>query len=675
MLSPLSSLRGKIVAATGLLVLLGLLALTATNVLTARHHALAALNDQVKALAQSHAAGVADWVGAHHKMVKSFASAVDESEPLKSLQQAKIAGGVDSAYIGYADKKTAFSEQQNLPPDYDPTTRPWYQLAASTSAPVVTAPYVDAGSKKLVITFAAAIRDGAQLKAVTAADVFMDGVVRNVASIRPTPATYGFIVDKAGKIVVHENASLLLKPVTDLAPDLNATTLAALQGAGLTSLSLQGEDRLVYAAPIAGTDWTLLVALHRAQALGGITAMMWSSLLGSLLIALLAIALIGALLTKLLRRLTVLRDALQDIGGGEGDLTRRLKTSGNDELAAIASGFNQFVEKIHTVLSQVRTSADSVAIASTEIAQGNQDLSARTESQASALEQTAASMEELSATVKQNADSAQQANQLARSASNVAVQGGEVVGQVVETMKHINDSSKKIFDIISVIDGIAFQTNILALNAAVEAARAGEQGRGFAVVASEVRSLAGRSAEAAKEIKSLISASVERVEQGNVLVGQAGVTMTEVVSSIRRVTDLMGEISAASSEQSSGVTQVGEAITHMDQATQQNAALVEEMAAAASSLQTQAQELVQGVAVFKLGGDTAYHGGALATAAVRSHKPGAPPFKGMERRGSGTAKGAAARSPAAGPAKNKATAAPRPGASASPVHDADWETF
>ena len=209
--------------------------------------------------------------------------------------------------------------------------------------------------------------------------------------------------------------------------------------------------------------------------------------------------------------------------------------------------------------------------------------------------------EQLGSTVRQNADNARQANQLALSASTVAVKGGEVVGQVVGTMKGINDSSKKIVDIISVIDGIAFQTNILALNAAVEAARAGEQGRGFAVVASEVRNLAQRSADAAREIKSLITASVARVEQGSALVDQAGATMEEVVKSIRRVTDIMGEISSASSEQSQGVSQVGEAVSQMDQVTQQNAALVEESAAAAESLKQQAQQLVSAVAVFKLG--------------------------------------------------------------------------
>ena len=275
------------------------------------------------------------------------------------------------------------------------------------------------------------------------------------------------------------------------------------------------------------------------------------------------------------------------------------------------------------LIGQVRTSADSIATASAQIAQGNSDLSSRTEEQASALEETAASMEQLSSTVRQNADNARQANELAQGASTVAVRGGAVVGQVVETMKGINDSCKKIADIITVIDGIAFQTNILALNAAVEAARAGEQGRGFAVVASEVRNLASRSAEAAKEIKSLINASVERVEQGSALVDQAGVTMSEVVGAIQRVTDIMGEISTASVEQSSGVAQVGEAVSQMDQATQQNAALVEESAAAAESMKLQAQQLVQAVALFKLHHADLGHATARTPTSHARHNPGA----------------------------------------------------
>ena len=361
----------------------------------------------------------------------------------------------------------------------------------------------------------------------------------------------------------------------------------------------------------------------------------------------------------------------------DGDLTAHLNHDGKDEVGALLKSLQAMQTSLVTVVSNVRSGSESVATASAEIAQGNNDLSARTEQQASALEETAASMEELSATVKQNADSARQANQLANSASTVAVQGGQVVGQVVETMKGINESSRKISDIISVIDGIAFQTNILALNAAVEAARAGEQGRGFAVVASEVRSLAGRSAEAAKEIKSLISASVARVEQGTALVDKAGVTMTEVVSSIRRVTDIMGEISAASNEQAAGVSQVGEAVVQMDQATQQNAALVEQMAAAASSLKGQAQDLVQVVAAFKL--DSSDYSPKTM---VRSAAPKASPFKGDERR-TGTASGggfkpAPSKSAAPKPAVSMKPAAlpkPSPAPAKSAGGDDDWETF
>ena len=349
-----------------------------------------------------------------------------------------------------------------------------------------------------------------------------------------------------------------------------------------------------------------------------------TALVGGLTLALLAGIALGAL---------VIRSIMQQVGGepldaarlagavADGDLSTPIHVRPGDD-ASLVAALKRMQDKLSGIVAGVRQNADLVATASTQIAQGNNDLSSRTEEQASALQQTAASMKQLSTTVRQNADNARQGNDLAVNASGIAARGGEVVGQVVETMKGINESSRRIADIIGVIDGIAFQTNILALNAAVEAARAGDQGRGFAVVASEVRNLAQRSADAAKEIKVLINASVERVGEGSTLVDQAGTTMNEVVDAIRRVTDLMGDISAASVEQTSGVGQVDAAVQQMDQATQQNAALVEESAAAAASLQGQAQQLVESVSVFRLAtaGTVPLLGAPAANASV-VHRP------------------------------------------------------
>ncbi|RFO95821.1 methyl-accepting chemotaxis protein [Rhodoferax lacus] len=398
--------------------------------------------------------------------------------------------------------------------------------------------------------------------------------------------------------------------LTGTAKDKEALVVQAL---ALADAQLISAQEITYAAPAYFDAFTRTIdGLYEFNALamqnltqslqGRVTHLRTNQLL-------VALALLGGLAAALALTIAFARSITGPVheavavaqAVAQGDLTVEVPVRGNNELGQLMQALLAMRDHLSQVVQQVRGGSEGVATASAEIASGNHDLSARTESQASALEQTAASMEELSATVNQNADNARQANQLALNASTVAVKGGAVVAQVVSTMHGINEASNKISDIISVIDGIAFQTNILALNAAVEAARAGDQGRGFAVVASEVRSLAGRSAEAAKEIKALINTSVERVNHGTSLVDQAGSTMADVVASIKRVTDIMAEISAASTEQSLGVSQVGEAVTQMDQATQQNAALVEQMAAAASSLKSQAQELVQTVAVFQLG--------------------------------------------------------------------------
>ena len=432
---------------------------------------------------------------------------------------------------------------------------------------------------------------------------------------------------------------------------------------------LQGESRQNYVAAMALLDKLVELNGAGAEQSKAASERSYSVALTTLFVtAVLAIAVAVVAALWLIRSITgpLARAVHAADLVAAGDLTVQIQADSQDETGKLLQSLDKMQQALVRTVSTVRQNAESVASASAQIASGNHDLSARTESQASALEETAASMEELGSTVRQNADNARQANQLAVSASTVAVQGGEVVSQVVETMKGITTASNKIADIIGVIDGIAFQTNILALNAAVEAARAGEQGRGFAVVASEVRSLAGRSAEAAKEIKSLIGASVERVEQGNVQAERAGQTMTEVVNAIRRVTDIMGEISAASSEQSAGVSQVGEAVTQMDQATQQNAALVEQMAAAAGSLSGQARELVEAVAVFKLA-----QGASGQWSAAPAHKPVAAPAP----RPAAPRPSLGAKKPASAPASKPAASlsAPKPVAAAD--GQGDWESF
>lgn len=357
-------------------------------------------------------------------------------------------------------------------------------------------------------------------------------------------------------------------------------------------------DKISYVKLVKGWDWVVGSGIYVDDVKTEVAKMRWQILGGTLLLALVIFAFAWLVARRIKEALDKAINVSEQIAAG--DLTVKIDINSQDETGHLLSSLKEMNEGLAKIVGEVRTGADSIATATEQISAGNADLSQRTEEQASALEETASSMEELTSTVKQNADNAQQANQLAISASGVAVKGGDVINKVVRTMESITDSSRKISDIIGVIDGIAFQTNILALNAAVEAARAGEQGRGFAVVAAEVRSLAQRSAAAAKEIKTLIEDSVSKVQDGSKLVEEAGHTTQEIVTSIKRVTDIMAEISAASLEQSSGIEQVNTAITQMDDVTQQNAALVEQAAAAAESLEEQALQLVQVVTRFKL---------------------------------------------------------------------------
>ena len=417
--------------------------------------------------------------------------------------------------------------------------------------------------------------------------------------------------------VVQEWMQIGIEPVIKLRRDAVDGNMSAVVAGEQEGRGKQGMDEIrKLLAEIEGAEAALLSERKEdAAALQSLTA---SVLIGGGIVTAILAALLATWLGRnITRPLGEAVDVAKRIA--QGDLTVKIESMSKDETGELLGALKNMSDSLIRIVTDVRSGTDAIASASTQIASGNQDLSSRTEQQAGSLEETASSMEELTSTVKQNADNARQANQLAQSASEVAQQGGAVVSQVVDTMGSINESARKIVDIIGVIDGIAFQTNILALNAAVEAARAGEQGRGFAVVASEVRNLAQRSAGAAKEIKELIGNSVEKVEIGAKLVDQAGVTMNEVVASVKRVSDIISEIAAASDEQRAGIEQVNQAISQMDEVTQQNAALVEQAAAAATAMQEQSGSLAKAVAVFQIDASHNVSGKPAATVkALRS---------------------------------------------------------
>ncbi|MFS2019103.1 methyl-accepting chemotaxis protein [Massilia sp. CT11-108] len=484
-----------------------------------------------------------------------------------------------------------------------PGANDWYDIPKATRKVFFTEPYGYAvnGKNIMMSSLVAPILVKGEFRGVASADFQLTHLGEILGKIKVIDGGGLSLVSNGGLYASHPDTSRNGKKADDLPP---AALAAVRAGETYEYIDTAGVVHLLQPLRLHPdlAPWAVKLSFPRAVATASARQLMGYSLFASLVCAIVAAIVMVTVQRRLTRPLRVLGATMTDLATGNADLNARLDANGTDELARIAAGFNGFVTKIQEVLVQVRASAGSVAAASVEISQGNMDLSGRTEQQAGALEETAASMEQLTSTVGQNADNARQANQLALSASETARRGGAVVAEVVETMAAIDTASRKVVDIIGVIDSIAFQTNILALNAAVEAARAGEQGRGFAVVASEVRGLAQRSAAAAKEIKALIGDASGKVEAGSALVRDAGRTMDDVVSSVRRVSDIVAEISAASAEQSTGIGQVNQAIVQMDGTTQQNAALVEEAAAAADSLQQQADLLVSLVGQFKLEG-------------------------------------------------------------------------
>ena len=611
------SLRARLIGASTAIAVLSLCILSAVAFIVVRANLLDNLDERIGGLTRQHAAELSQWVQDRQRITGSLKLALALEDPQPLLRAAE-ASGLDLAYFVRADKSHAFTKPR--PEGYDGTARGWYRQAVAAGGPVLTPVYPDSASGQLTVSLVEPVLENGQAVAVVGSDIQLGSVVRKVGAIRATDKSFAFLVDGGnGSILAHPEAALTSKPLKDMEASLSLEGLQRLAaGGGHALLELDGRTQLLYAAQVQGTPWVLAVAADQAQALSALARLGQIAAGTTVVVVLLSALLMVVMVSQQLRPLLAVRDALRDIASGEGDLTRRMATDGPPELAQIGQAFNAFADKIAQVLLRIRLAADSVQVAASEIASGNQDLSGRTEAQAGSLQETAAAMEQLTATVQQNAAHARQAHELAGSASQVAGEGAGVVRQVVQTMEGIESASRRIVDIIQVIDGIAFQTNILALNAAVEAARAGEQGRGFAVVAGEVRTLAQRAATAAREIKGLIDASVQQVDAGSRLVHNAGQTMQEVEQSIARVSTIVTEISSASQEQSRGIAEVGSAVTQMDQATQQNAALVEQASAAAQSLRQQAQELTQVVGQFRLpqeAGRPAPVAGSIAAAA------------------------------------------------------------
>ncbi|EOW6720045.1 methyl-accepting chemotaxis protein [Cronobacter dublinensis] len=594
----LTSIRARIIAATAGCLVGALLLNTIMNYQVTRLDNQQASLNTLKSTSDSHNLAIADWVNSKTAMIRSLDTVALGADPVPVFTQMAKAGGFMNVYAGYATKTAKFSNPEGVPADYDPTIRPWYQQAVKADAPVVTAPYVDAGTGKLVVTFAVPVKQNGAIAAVVAGDLSMDSVIANVRSIHPTDNSSGLLVNEDGTLIAAKDPALTSKPFDKAVSGVAFSTLKASDTA--VDGEINGAAKALLATPVPGTQWYLVVALDEDDATSGMRALLSTSAISVLVLLLITGALMHFLVTKLLKRLWMIRDALVAISSGTNDLSQRLPENGRDEVAQIAHAFNAFCDKLAGVMGQLRDASASVKVAANEIAAGNQDLSGRTEQAASSLRETASAVEEITASVANSTDAAAQANSQAQSATDAASRGGEVVSKAISTMQLIETASAKIGDITSVIDGIAFQTNILALNASVEAARAGEQGRGFAVVAGEVRNLASRSAQAAKEIKSLIDSTTESVATGSRYVRLAGESMEEIVSSIGNVSGIMREITVATSEQMKGIQEINHAVIQLDQMVQQNAELVVQSAAAAGALQGQAGELAQTAGHFRI---------------------------------------------------------------------------
>lgn len=595
------SIRTKLVLASICTVVVAMAALAFANHQSAQSAFVTEAQDKTTLVIDSTVHEIESWLQNKKYIVRALAPAASSYYPLAVLDQARESGRFRSTYIGWANKRFVTSPAARMDSNYNPTTKPWFMAAAAANTEVLTDPYTNSSDGTVIVTLASPIKnDKDELIAVAASDINMQEIVNLVRTTQPTPNSFAMLIDNQGRIIAHPNDEYAFTLLADQYPQSSQESIEKLALERISiDTTLQNQSFWVNARHIEGSNWSLIIATHQGDALEALSTIRNRAIITSVIMIILAALLLSLVARTILRRLGLLQEALEDIASGEGDLTRRLDESGNDELAKVGHSFNVFVRKISETISSIRMTAESVNIASAQIAAGNTDLAARTEEAAAAIQETASSMEELASTVRQTADAGNVADQIANNSRAAAIEGGQLMVKVVDTMQDINSSSQRMSDIVGVIDSIAFQTNILALNAAVEAARANEHGHGFAVVAGEVRSLAQRSAQSAREIRDLILANVDRVNAGSELVRTAGGAIDKIVTEVQHLSDIIGKIKVAANEQNSGINQVGVAINQLEATTQQNASLVSESAAAATNLNAQANALSQAVAGFR----------------------------------------------------------------------------
>ena len=556
----MNTLRARLIALTAILQLVTAVVVAAVVIFAVRSELLSRVKGEVQEIAAGHSAMIGSWIGDRYAIMASTLPAVGSENPMPMLQQSKAGGRFDLVYIGYADKRTLFTDNQDLPPGYDPTGRPWYTGAVKAGKPILTEPYEDASTKQLVVSFAAPAVVNGQVAGVVASDISLDGIVKTVLGIKPLGSGHAFVADRSGKVLVHPEQAFVLKPATDIAPELNAAGLSASADAGtLIEATIAGKPSLVFMHKVANSDWLLGLVIERNAALHTLETVAKVTLVALVLVLLVAVPLTAYLVGRMLRRLKRMRDLMQDIASGGGDLTRQLEVSGNDEIAQASAAFNRFLAHLRGMFASVREESDRVTAEVGRIHLEVDKVAADSESLSDHAAANAATIEEITVSISHIADHSGEANQRMAETGRLSSDSAQKIDQVAsevgrtadavqslaKTLGDLNHRSQEISGITNVIKEIADQTNLLALNAAIEAARAGEQGRGFAVVADEVRKLAERTAQATVQITEMIRAIVDETQSASGVMGSTLETVSRGVALSHEATDKIAEIGQA----------------------------------------------------------------------------------------------------------------------------------